>query len=273
MLKSDQLKKHSMLEHETSNEVSLKATLETIPRIPLIVPGDNLGEVLKNAIDNSNICLQDKDVLVIAQKIVSKAEGRVVSLTEYIPSKQAIEISQKSGKDPRLVQLILNESQEVRWVMDGTSQSPGIIVVKHHLGHVCSGAGIDTSNTGSADKDSAILLPEDPDSSAKRIADYFSETSGLKIGVMVIDTLGDRNRIGSIGKAIGVANVPARVVENGLSDLDGKQMLLSDVAFADSLAGLAMILMGNPNGGSPVVLIRGVDYPFTPTAKIRDVFI
>lgn len=262
-----------MGERETKNNIGTKATLETIPGIPLIVAGDNIGEILKGAIEKGNIRLQDKDVLVIAQKIVSKAEGRYANLTEYSPSEQALEISRKSGRDPRLVQLILNESQDVRWVMKGTLQSPGIIVVKHRLGHVCSGAGIDATNTGYTDKDQVLLLPENPDTSAKKIADYFSEVSKVKIGVMVIDTLGDHDRIGSIGKAIGVANVPARLVENGLSDLDGKQTLLSDVAFADSLAGLAMILMGNPDRSSPVVLIRGVDYPFTPSARIRDVFI
>lgn len=261
-----------MNELEPRRNIS-KVTLETIPEIPFIVGGDNIGEVLKGAIEKNNIRLQNKDVLVIAQKIVSKAEGRHANLSEYSPSEQAFKISQKSGRDPRLVQLILNESQDIRWVMEGTPQSPGIIVVKHRLGHVCSGAGIDATNTGSADKDYVLLLPEDPDNSAQKIADYFDEVSKVKIGVMIIDTLGDHDRIGSIGKAIGVANVPARLVENGLSDLDGKQTLLSDVAFADSLAGLAMILMGNPSRSSPVVLIRGVDYPFTPTARIQDVFI
>lgn len=261
-----------MIERETRNDVSTKVSLETIPGIPFIVAGDNIGEILNGAIEKNNIRLQDKDVLVIAQKIVSKAEGRDANLTEYTPSEQALEMSLKSGRDPRLVQLILNESQDVRWVMEGTPQSPGIIVVKHRLGHVCSGAGIDATNTGSTDKDHVLLLPKDPDSSAKKIADYFDKVNNVKIGVMVIDTLGDRYRIGSIGKAIGVANVPARLVETGLSDLDGKQTL-SDVAFADSLAGLAMILMGNSNKSSPVVLIRGVDYPFTPEARIKDVFI
>ncbi len=262
-----------MLERETRKDISIKATLETIPRIPLIVAGDNIGAILKEAIEKNNNHLQDRDVLVIAQKIVSKAEGREADLAEYTPSEKAIEISQKSGRDPRLVQLIINESEDVRWVMEGTPQSPGIIVVKHRLGHICSGAGIDATNTGSADIDRVLLLPEDPDSSAKKIADYFDEVDKVKIGVMVIDTLGDRFRIGSIGKAIGVANVPARLVETGLSDLDGKQTLLSDLAFADSLAGLAMILMGNPDRSSPAVLIRGVNFPFTPAARIRDVFI
>lgn len=262
-----------MIERETGKDISTKTTLEAIPGIPFIVAGDNIGEILKGSIEKSNIRLQNKDVLVITQKIVSKAEGRYANLSEYSPGEQAIEISQKSGRDPRLVQLILNESQGVRWVMEGTTQSPGIIVVKHRLGHVCSGAGIDATNTGSTDKDHVLLLPEDPDNSAKKIADYFDEVNKVKIGVMVIDTLGDHDRIGSIGKAIGVANIPARLVEAGLSDLDGKQKLLSDVAFADNLAGLAMILMGNPDRGSPVVLIHGVDYPFTPTARIRDVFI
>ncbi len=262
-----------MIERKADDEANTKATLEAIRGIPLIVDGDNIGEILKNAIGEMDVSLQNNDVLVIAQKIISKAEGRTANLSGYIPSEQALEVSRTSGKDPRLVQLIINESEDVRWVMEGTPESPGIIVVKHRLGHVCSGAGIDTSNTGLTDKDVVLLLPKDPDSSAKKIADYFDEVCNIKIGVVIIDTLGDRYRVGSIGKAIGVANVPARLVESGLSDLDGKPILISDVAFADNLAGLAMVLMGNPNASSPVVLIRGVGYPFTPNAKIRDVFI
>lgn len=261
-----------MIEREINKDKIAKATLETIPGIPLIAIGDNVEEVLSGVIERNNLQLQDKDVIVIAQKIISKAEGMYVNLGDYTPSEQAVEISHKSGRDPRLVEVIISESKEIKRVMNGTPEFPGIIVVKHRLGHMCSGAGIDTTNTGFKDKDLVLLLPRDPDNSAKKIADYFEEISNVKIGVIIIDTLGDHYRIGSIGNAIGVANVPARIVEEGLSDLDGKQNLLSDIAFADSLSGLAMILMGNPNEGSPAVLIRGVDYPFTPSSKIKDVF-
>lgn len=258
---------------ERHEQTSIKTTLEVIPGIPPIKEGDNLGKVLKSAIETGNICLQDKDIIVIAQKIVSKAEGCVADLKEYTPDEQALEISRKSGRDPRLVKLIIQESEDIGWIMKGTPESPGIVVVKHRLGHMCSGAGIDDSNTGFADKDHVLLLPKDPDRSAKKIADFFDEVCRVRVGVVIIDTLGDRYRIGSIGKAIGVANVPARVIEENLIDLDGKHIPPSDVAFADSVAGLAMILMGQSNGSSPAVLIRGVNYPFSPTSKIQDVFI
>lgn len=261
-----------MIEREINEDKTIRATLETIPGIPLIAIGDNVGDVLRGVIERNNLQLQYKDVIVIAQKIISKAEGMYVNLGDYTPSEQAIEMSQKTGIDPRLVELIIGESQEIKRVMSGTQDLPGIIVVKHKLGHMCSGAGVDTTNTGFKDKNLVLLLPRDPDSSAKKIADYFEEYSNVKIGVMIIDTLGDHYRHGSIGNAIGVANIPARLIEEGLSDLDGRQDLRSDIAFADSLAGLAMILMGNPNYGSPAVLIRGVDYPFTPSSKIKDVF-
>lgn len=261
-----------MLEHENNSTLDTEVTLETIPGIPLVKEGDNLGKVLLDSMTEAGISLQDKDILIIAQKIVSKAEGRLANLNQYPPTTQAVEISQRSGRDPRLAQLIINESLDIRWVMEGTPDSPGIIVGKHRLGHVCSGAGIDATNIGSANQDQVLLLPIDPDSSAKTIADYFDEVGRVKIGVVIIDTLGDRYRFGSIGKAIGVANVPSRLIERNLTDLDGKQELMSDLAFADSMAGLAMILMGQPDKKSPVVLIRGVDYPFTPNAKIRDVF-
>lgn len=249
-----------------------QVTLEVIQGIPPIEKGDNLGKILSDAIEKGRTRLQNRDILVIAQKVVSKAEGQVANLQEYTPCKRALELSQISGRDPRLVQLILNESRDIRWVMKGTTDSPGIIVVQHLLGHICSGAGIDISNTGFTDKDHVLLLPKDPDKSAKKIADYFDEICRVKIGVVIIDTLGDRYRHGSIGKAIGVANVPSRAIEKGLTDLDGKQVMVSDVALADSVAGLAMILMGHPNKSSPAVLVRGVDYPFTPSAKIQDVF-
>jgi len=256
---------------QEENSGNIMVILETISKIPLVKAGDNVGKILKDALENGNISLQNSDILIIAQKIISKAEGRIVNLQAYTPSEQAVEISRKSGRDARLVQLIIEESTEIKWVMEGTLEFPGIIIVRHKLGHVCSGAGIDASNTGFGDEDLVLLLPENPDDSAKKIADYLDETCGVKIGVVVIDTLGDRYRVGSIGKAIGVANVPARLVEQDLTDLDGRRVQ-SDVAFADSVAGLAMILMGQPNRNAPVVLIRGMDYPFTPTAKIKDVF-
>lgn len=255
---------------ERNRGQNTKVTLETISEIPLVQKGDDLNKILEHALENTS--LQDGDILVIAQKIISKAEGRIVNLQKYTPSKEALEIGQKSGRDPRLVELIIQESRWVNWVMGGTPESPGIVVVKHRLGHVCSNAGIDQTNTGSKNQDFVLLLPEDPDKSAKKIADYFKEAHRVKIGVVVIDTLGDRHRHGCIGKAIGVANVPARFIERDFTDLDGKQAQ-SDLAFADGVAGLAMIMMGRSDKSSPVVLVRGVEYPFSPTTKIKDVLL
>lgn len=260
-----------MRESESLNRTGRKASLEVLHGIPMVVPGDNLGAILEASVRKSGITIENKDIFVVTQKIVSKAEGRYRSLVDYTPTTEALKLSQTTGKDARLVQLILEESDHVQWVKDGTPENPGLIVVKHRLGHSCSGAGIDATNTGSSSKDEVLLLPEDPDKSAKDIAEYFYDSMGVKIGVVIIDTLGDSRRYGSIGKAIGVANVPARQIETGLSDLDGKPIVVADVAVADSIAGLAMLVMGNPDQGCPVVHIRGVDYSYSPTARMTDV--
>lgn len=249
-----------------------KITVDLISTIPLIRAGDNLPVILGNALEKENFSLQDGDILVVAQKVISKAEGQTANLNEYIPGKQAIEISQKSGRDQRLLQAMIEESKEIIRVVDGTPESPGVIVTRHRLGHVCTSAGIDKSNTGFTDKDIIILLPENPDRSAREIAGYFDKNYKVKIGVVIVDSLGDPYRMGAIGKAIGVANIPARLFEKDLEDLDKKQAK-ADIAFADSIASFAMILMGQTDQRVPVVLIKGVKYPLTPTAKIQDVLI
>lgn len=259
-----------MQERDVSKNREVTVTL--VSEVALIRAGDNLAVILGNALEKGNCNLRDGDILVVAQKIISKAEGRIANLREYIPSKQAIEMSQKSGRDPRLLQAMIEESKEIIRVIEGTPESPGVIVTRHRLGHVCTSAGIDKSNTGFQDKDVVVLLPQDPEESAKEIADYFYGTYGVKIGVVVVDSLGDPNRMGAIGKAIGVANVPARLFEKDLEDLDKKQVK-SDVAFADGVAAFAMVLMGQTDKKVPVVLIRGLQYLFTPDAKVKDVLI
>lgn len=259
-----------MQERDVSKNREVTVTL--VSEVPLIRDGDNLAVILGNALEKGNCNLRNGDILVVAQKIISKAEGRTVNLQEYTPGRQAIEMSQKSGRDPRLLQAMVEESKEIIRVMEGTPEAPGVIVTRHSLGHVCTSAGIDKSNTGFQDKDIVVLLPQDPDKSAQKIADYLHNTYGLKIGVIVVDSLGDPNRMGAIGKAIGVANVPARLFEKDLEDLDKKQAK-SDVAFADGIAAFAMVLMGQTDKKVPVVLIRGLQYPFTPDAKVKDVLI
>lgn len=214
--------------------------------------------------------LSNKDVLVIAQKIVSKAEGKIISIDSFIPSKQALEISRKSGRDPRLAQAMIEESEEIMAVMDGTKESPGVVVTRHRLGHVCTSAGIDKSNVGLGKEDHVVLLPDDPDKSAHEIAKYFLENKGVNIGVVINDSMGDPYRAGAIGKAVGVANVPSRLLERNLQDLDGK-ISKADIAYADSLAAFAMVMMGQADERIPAVLIKGLDYPYTPGAGIKDV--
>lgn len=239
---------------------------------PLIQANDNLAAIIAQALVKEKRQLSNSDILVIAQKIVSKAENRVVNIAQYNPTKRALEISQASGRDPRLIQVMLDESQEILKVGRGTKESPGIIVTRHRLGHVCTSAGIDKSNTGSADTDTVVLLPENPDQSAREIADYFLKKEGVKIGVIIIDSMGDPYRVGAIGKAIGVANVPSRHFETELKDIDGKSRK-SDIALADSIAAFAMILMGQTDELVPVVVIRGLEYPFSPNASINDVLL
>ncbi|MDO8568751.1 MAG: coenzyme F420-0:L-glutamate ligase, partial [Dehalococcoidales bacterium] len=229
-------------------------TFTPLPQMPLICPGDNLADMLLASLQIARITLEDGDILVVSQKIVSKAEGRLVNLATVTPSKEAIELAKRSEKDPRLVELILRESKEVLRVR------PGTIIVEHRLSFVCASAGIDHSNVRGDDgdpKDWVLLLPEDPDRSALEIRRKIKVATGNRIGVMIIDSHGRAWRLGTIGTAIGISGLPGVVDERGWQDLFGYRLKITIVAAADELAAAASLVMGEAAEGIPAVHVRG----------------
>jgi coenzyme F420-0:L-glutamate ligase/coenzyme F420-1:gamma-L-glutamate ligase len=232
-------------------------TIQPITGIPLIHSGDALATVLLSASREMGIPFEDGDILVLAQKIVSKAEGRLVNLTEVTPSEQALEYARLTEKDPRFIELVLQESLSV------LRTRPGTIIVEHRKGFVCANAGIDHSNVQGPwgnEEDWVLLLPEDPDRSACLIQDDLRALTGKEIGVMIIDSHGRAWRLGTVGVAIGVAGVPGLVDMRGKPDLFGYQLRVTLVAAADELAAAASLVMGQADERIPAVLVRGFPY-------------
>lgn len=237
--------------------------LTPLEQIPLIQPDDDLAGILWTALNQSSIRLQDGDILVIAQKIVSKAEGRLVHLSQVQPSPRALELAAQTDKDPRQVELVLRESREI------LRARPGTLIVEHRLGFVCANAGIDHSNvqpgTGVLpDIDPAewlLLLPKNPDASAAAIRCRLEQASGKRIGVMIIDSHGRAWRLGTVGACIGLSGLPGLVDLRGQPDLFGYQLRITLVGAADELAAAASLLMGQAAEGTPVVHVRGFPYP------------
>jgi len=229
-------------------------TLTPLPGIPLIHPQDDLAVIILDALRRAEISLEDSDVLVLAQKIVSKVEGRLVGLADVIPSEEANRLAVSTGKDPRLVELILRESREV------LRSRPGSIIVEHRLGFVCASAGIDHSNV-QGDDETVLLLPVIPDESAKRIRASLEQASGKRLGVMIIDSHGRAWRLGSVGVAIGISGLPGLVDLRGNPDLFGYSLKITMIGAADELAAAASLVMGQAAEGTPVVHVRGFPYP------------
>lgn len=220
--------------------------------LPAIVAGDDLVELTLRSISSMNDELQDGDVLVITQKVVSKVQGRAVDLASVVASAEAIELAQKTSKDARLVELILRESSEV------VRAVPGLIVVAHRLGFVLANAGIDRSNSSGGEV--VLLLPEDPDGSADEIRSEIFAKTGKKVGVVIIDSIGRAWRMGTVGTAIGVSGMPALLDLRGLPDLNGRPLESTEIGLADELAAAASLVMGQADEGTPIVLARGVPY-------------
>jgi coenzyme F420-0:L-glutamate ligase/coenzyme F420-1:gamma-L-glutamate ligase len=237
----------------TSPQTTLKLT--ALRGVPLVQAGDHLPGIILKALEASGEALQVADVVVLAQKVVSKAEGRTVALRDVHPSAPAMELARQAGKDPRIVQLILDESNEV------LRARPGVIIVEHRLGFVCANAGIDQSNVNHADgEEHALLLPTDPDGSCQAIRDALREHTGVDVAVLVIDSFGRAWRNGTIGTAIGVSGMPGLLDMRGRADLFGRQLVSTEVGLADELAAAASLVMGQASEGCPIVLARGVPY-------------
>jgi coenzyme F420-0:L-glutamate ligase/coenzyme F420-1:gamma-L-glutamate ligase len=229
-------------------------SLTPLQNIPLIRQDDNLADILVKSLQESNIELQNDDILVLAQKIVSKSEGRMVNLATVTPTQRAIELAQKADKDPRVIELMLRESNEVLRVRVGT------IIVEHKLGFVCANAGIDHSNVVEGEEN-VLLLPEDPDQSARNIRETIKNSTGKNIGVMIIDSHGRAWRNGTVGICIGLSGLPALIDERGWKDLFGYTLKVTIVGVADELAAAASLVMGQAAEGIPAVHVRGFPYP------------
>ncbi|MCH9673565.1 MAG: coenzyme F420-0:L-glutamate ligase [Gammaproteobacteria bacterium] len=221
--------------------------------VPMIQPNDDLADVICRCMEAEAIELEADDIVVVAQKIVSKAENRRVPLAGVTPTEEARALAAKADKDPRVVQLILDESREV------VRMVPGVLIVEQNLGLVMANAGIDMSNIEQGEEDDhALLLPLDPDASCRNIREGIRARTGINPSVIISDSVGRAWRECTVGLAIGVSGVPARVDLRGSTDLYGREQRVSEIALADSLAAAAVLLMGECDEGRPVVVISGL---------------
>lgn len=212
--------------------------------------------LILEALKRENLTLADGDILIVAQKIVSKSEGRVINLEDMIPSQEAIDLAQRIDKDARLIELILRESKSI------LRAQYGVIIVEHRLGFVCANAGIDHSNVSGLARSGewVLLLPENPDASADRLRKRVEENYDISIGVLIIDSHGRAWRMGTAGVAIGLSGLPGLVDLRGEPDLFGYKLQITQVGAADELASAASLVMGQAAEGTPVIHARGFPY-------------
>jgi coenzyme F420-0:L-glutamate ligase/coenzyme F420-1:gamma-L-glutamate ligase len=233
-------------------------TLRALPGLPLVKPGDDLGALLATGISAAKLQLADSDVLVIAQKVVSKAEGRYVDVRTVTPSAQAKGLAALVDKDPRLVEVILSESRRV------VRHRVNVLIVEHRLGFVMANAGVDHSNVGT-EEETVLLLPRDPDASAARIRADLTTRLGASPAVIIADSFGRPWRRGIVGVAIGAAGLPTLVDQRGRPDLFGRKLRVTETAFADEIAAAASLLMGQADEGLPAVVVSGLGWSLAPT--------
>jgi coenzyme F420-0:L-glutamate ligase / coenzyme F420-1:gamma-L-glutamate ligase len=244
-----------------TNAVELLA----VPGLPVIKPGDDLANLIAEGLTRADMQPRANDVLAVAQKIVSKAEGRSVELATVKPSARAVALAEEVKKDPRLVELILSESVRI------VRSRPNVLVVEHRLGFVMANAGVDQSNVGPTDGiERALLLPIDPDGSAEILRAQLSNRFGVPLAVIVNDSFGRAWRRGTAGVAIGAAGLPALLDLRGNPDLFGRTLQVSITGFADEIAAAASLVMGQGDEAQPVVLVRGLSWkaPANPAAEL-----
>jgi len=229
--------------------------LVAVSHVPMVRPGDDLGTLLIDAAAQQNLAPLDGDILVVAQKIVSKAEARYVDLGRVTPSRRALELAELTDKDPRLVEVILSESDEVLRCRNG------LLIVRHKLGFVMANAGVDQSNVEPENgAERVLLLPRDPDGSSARLKQTLDEHFGVEIGVVISDSVGRAWRIGTVGLALGLAGIPAVQDFRGQGDLYDRTLQATEVGFGDQVAAAATLLMGEGSEGLPAVLVRGLQW-------------
>lgn len=226
-----------------------------LPAIPLIQPGDDLAAIMAHSLRQAGLHLANTDIVVLAQKIVSKAENRFVNLTEVTPSAQALELARITGKPAAMVEVILWDTAEI------IRAKQDLLIVAHKLGFISANAGVDHSNV-SARPNMLLRLPANPDASARTIRQRLAELTGARPSVLIIDSHGRPWRWGTVGVAIGLSGLAPVQDLRGAPDLFGEPLTRTDVGFADQIAAAASLLMGQAAEGCPVVIVRGL--PFTP---------
>jgi coenzyme F420-0:L-glutamate ligase/coenzyme F420-1:gamma-L-glutamate ligase len=232
-----------------------RVTIAGLRGIPMVQEGDDLAAITIAGLAASGLAPEDGDVLVVAQKIVSKAEGRIVDVASVEPSPSAIALAAEVQKDPRLVEVILSESRRVM------RHRPNLLIVEHRLGYVMANAGIDHSNVAAADGDERVLLlPVDPDASAEALRHRLAEHFGKRLAVIVSDSFGRAWRRGTVGVALGAAGLPAMIDWRGHPDLFGRALQVTETGFADEIAAAASLVMGQADEAMPIALVRGLSW-------------
>ncbi len=244
-----------------------KLELVALPDFPLIRAGDDLAAIIAGKTAQAGTALRTGDVVIVAQKVISKAEGRMVELAAVVPSPRALQLAAEVGKDARLVELILSESRRV------VRSRPNILIVEHRLGFVVANAGVDQSNVGvPAEGERALLLPEDPDGSAQRLKSSLDKEFGAEVAVVINDSFGRPWRQGTAGVALGAAGLPALWDRRGDPDLFGRPLRATLIGLADEIASAASLLMGQADERRPVIILRGLTWsgrPVPASALIR----
>jgi coenzyme F420-0:L-glutamate ligase/coenzyme F420-1:gamma-L-glutamate ligase len=242
--------------------MTARLELFAIPGLPMVRAGDDLPALILAGLERAGQVLHDRDVVVIAQKIVSKAEGRTVDLADVVPSPEAVKLAAEVGKDPRIVEVVLSDSAKV------VRSRPNLMIMQHRLGFVMANAGVDQSNVAAADgHHRALLLPLDPDGSAEAIRAALA--SKADVGVVISDSFGRPWRRGTAGVAIGSAGIPSVIDLRGRPDLFGRILEVSIIGFADEIAAAASLLQGQAAEAQPVVVVRGLTWQ-APNMPVAD---
>ncbi|MEE2773993.1 MAG: coenzyme F420-0:L-glutamate ligase [Pseudomonadota bacterium] len=237
--------------------MSSSVTIRPLLGCPDVKNGDNLAEILLKCLKRNDISLKDQDIICVAQKVVSKAEGCLIDLKKVEPSARALFYSKKLNKDARKIELILQESTRIVKYFKHDDRTEGTLICKHKLGFISANAGVDESNIEG--EDVALVLPKDPDSSAEAIRAYLKQRCGVKIGIVITDTFGRPWRVGQVNVAIGLAGVPATVKERGKFDAYGRVLSVTEPAFCDEISAASGLVVSKRQK-TPFVLFRGVDW-------------